>query len=483
MEKILSLDGGPGPLMELRVIERLQQHFERYDKRGGFLEQATVFAGTSDGGLMALYFAKGLTEQAADRAAGRTPRSTSEIIAGCMRFSDDYAAALSAHTHHLASLLEPFAAAREIAFELASAPELRQNIIKDRAKKIARFPVNVVGALKDLWNIRKTLVGEAPLTDAADFQGHLQRAFGDWTLGRLTKKVVVLSFDTTAWKPRAYRNFWAEDDLGTKDRGRDETVSLVEAGMSTAAMPLFLPIYGGRENRGYLDGIFSANNPVASAVTLVLRHLVDANEGNPFEKVVALSMGVSQTVEEANIEHSGGLGSLLDLFSVEDRATRMGHSARPEEFKLYLRDLAVRLKVHEEPKRKGVGSKSWGWLDYVRRPTFVVNMLIHGMNGESSAQAGRLLRGNFFRHAPRVHLARTLFRTVFMGTPVRETDLPLHAALCFRESFDDSRAMFRTRDEEKNANETDELIKWLGRKWFPPQPPPEPSDEPEHFVS
>ncbi len=482
MEKILCLDGGPGPLMELRIIERLQRLFERDGEGGGFLEQATVFAGTSNGGLMALYLAKNLTEQDADRAAGRTPKSTSEIIAGCMRFSDEYAASLAAHTHHLASLLEPFAALREVAMELASAPELRQHIVLDRARRIARFPLHLAGAFGDLWKIRRTLAGVAPLTDASEFEKILRDAFGDWTLGRLKRKVVVLSFDTTAWKPRAYRNFWAEDDVGVKDRGRDETVSLVEVGMSTAAMPLFLPIFGGRENRGYLDGIFSANNPAATAVTLVLRHLVDANEGNPFEKVVALSMGVSQTVEEANIEHSGGVGSLLDLFSVDDRVTRMSHSAVDGELRLYLRDLDVRVRVHEEPKRKGVGSMSWGWLDYIRRPTFVANMLIHGMNGESSAQAGRLLRGNFFRHAPRIHLARTLFRTVFMGTPVGETDIPMQAAMCFRDAIEDPSAMFSTKDEFKNADETDALLKWVGRKWFSPHDRADTGAGPEGFA-
>lgn len=479
MEKILSLDGGPGPLVELRVIAHLQEMFERAGDRGGFLEQATVFAGTSDGGLMALYFAKNLTEQAQDRAAGRTPKTTSEIIDGCMRFSDAYAASLAAHTQHLAALLEPFAIFREVAIEYASAPPMRQNIIRRRVKKLADVPANVVGAFSDLWKMRKTFLGIEPLTDADKFEEHLRGAFGDWTLERLGKKVVILSFDTTGWKPRAYRNFWAEDEHAAVDRDRDMGLTLVEVGMSTAAMPFFFPVYGGKENRGYLDGMFSANNPAASATTLVLRHLIDPNAGNPFEKVVTLSMGAAQTTEEANIEHSGGLGALLDIFSVEDRVTRMAHSVAPEMFDDYFKNEELREKVHINPVRKGVGSKRWGWFEYVRRPTFVLNMLIHGMNGESSAQAARLLRGNFFRHAPRIHLGRTLFRTVFQGTPVGETDLPLNAALCFDAMFQDERAKYRTKDEEKNLEETSKLIAWLDRKWFPPRPAPSPDVVPE----
>ncbi len=469
--KILSLDGGPGPLLELRVIERLQRRFEQFSEFGSFLDQADVFAGTSNGGLMALYLARGLTEAQADREAGRTPRSSAEIIDGCLRFSDDYVTALAPDTHHVASLLDPFGAMRELAVERAAASELRQSSVGERLRRIARLPMYVAGSLGEIWKLRRTIVGKAALSHADALERRLVDAFGDWRLGDLTRKVVVLSFDTTAWKPRAFRNFWAangapSDRSAERDRARDEALPLVEVGMSTAAMPLFLPVYGGSEDRGYLDGIFSANNPCASAVTLVMRHLIPPDEPHPLDQIVTLSMGVSQTAEEANIERSGGLGALLDLVAVDDRATRMRHSIPPGAESGYFTDPAVQRQVHTHAGRKNIGDRDWGWRDYLARPTFVANMLVHGMNGEATAQAERLLRERFFRHAPRIQLARCMYRMLFMGRTVRESELPRSAAVCLREPFGHSSTTPETRDEERNARDTDRLLAWLVTHWF-----------------
>ncbi len=468
MLKILSLDGGPGPLMELRVIERLEKHALLNDG-ASFLEQTDLFAGTSDGGLMALFIAKELTLRARDEREGRTPKPTTQIIAECEAFSNRYAAALAAHTQHIAQLLLPLGAARELALELRSAPTLRRSIVRELLGRIARIPSHVAGALGDIWSIRKTLLGLQPLAPDRDFELIMHEAFGDWRLRDLDRHVVILTFDTTAWKPRAYRNFGASDPDGQKDLERDRDVKLTEVAMSTAAMPLFLPVYGGTGDRGYLDGIFSANNPCTSAVTLALRHLCEGIEGNPLDHLVLLSMGVMQSTEEANIEHTGGLLALLDLLTVDDVHTRMAHSVPPEELKGYLNDIQVRMSVFRDPKRKGIGARHWGWFEYLRRPTFIANMLIHGMNGEASAQASRMLRGQFFRHAPRVCLARVLFRTVFLGQKIEETELPDAAARCFGDrSADPERVV--TADEEKNVKETAMLLEWLDKVWFAQSP-------------
>ena len=471
MIKILSLDGGPGPLLELRVIERLQRRFEQFGELGSFIDQADVFAGTSNGGLMALYLARGLSEAQADREAGRTPRSPADIIDGCLRFSDDYVSALAPGTRHLASLLAPFGAMRELTVGRAASRAIEGPSLTDQLRRIARLPAHLAGSLGEIWKLRRTVLGKAPLSPAEALERHLIEAFGDWKLGDLTKKVVVLSFDTTAWKPRAFRNFWASngapsDHRAQRDRERDEALPLVEVGMSTAALPLFLPVYGGSEDRGYLDGIFSANNPCASAVTLVMRHLIPPDDPHPLDQIVTLSMGVSQTAEEANIERAGGIGALVDLVAVDDRATRMRHSIPPGAEGGYFTDPAVRRQVNTHTSRKSIGNRNWGWRDYLARPTFVANMLVHGMNGEATAQAERLLRERFFRHAPRIQLARCMYRMIFMGEDVRESELPHTAAVCLREPYDGSLCIPETRDEERNARDTDRLLSWVVTHWF-----------------
>ncbi len=463
MLKILSLDGGPGPLMQIRVIERLEERFLKEDK--SFIEQVDLFAGTSDGGLMGLYFAKELSQRRRDLAAGRAAKTTLEIVRACEEFSNRYAAALAAHTQRIGQLLLPLGATRELALELSSAPHLRRDRIGGLLWKIAKLPLHLGGALGDLWAIRRTVLGLQPLAPSDDFERIMTEGFGDWTLGQLDKHVVILTFDTTAWKPRAYRNFGASDPDGQADLARDRDVKLSEVAMSTAAMPLFLPVYGGTGDRGYLDGIFSANNPCTSAVTLALRHLSENVVGNPLDQMLLLSMGVMQSTEEANIEHTGGFLALLDLLTVDDIHTRMAHSAPAGSLEAYLNDLKVRLEVFQNPKRKGIGERHWGWIEYLRRPTFIANMLIHGMNGEASAQTSRMLRGRFFRHAPRVCLARALFRTVFLGQQIKDTDLPDDAARCFGDrSNDPARAV--TADEQKNVRETDALLRWLEDAWF-----------------
>ncbi len=468
MTRILSLDGGPGPLMELRVIAELERLFSSEANRGSFIDQVDLFAGTSNGGLMSLFLAKELTERDARLSAGAAARTNSEILEACMRFSDTYAAALAPRTRHLAALLKPLAALREITVDLASAPSMRQDgIIAEHVRALLPMPIHAVGAIANLWQIRRTLLGVEPVTPGSEFEQHLRDAFGSTTLSQLARKVVILSFDTTAWKPRLFRNFWADDPAGHADRDRDARISLVEAGMATASMPLFLPVFAGSDQRGYLDGIFSANNPAASAITMLVRHGDASGAPVPLEQIVALSMGVSQTIEEANIEHTGGLGALVDIAAVRDRVTRMVHSALPEQRRGYFRDPEVRVEVHQESKRQGVGGMSWGWLDYALRPTFIANMLIHGMNGESSAQSARLLRGSFFRHAPRIHLAKLLFETVFLGLAVNETDVPAQAAKCFDGLFPGLRAEITSKDEIKNRNETRALVRWIDQHWFP----------------
>lgn len=56
IQRILCLDGAQGPVLQLRLMRRIE---ERYP---GFLDRVDVFAGTSEGGFISLYLAKKLSE-------------------------------------------------------------------------------------------------------------------------------------------------------------------------------------------------------------------------------------------------------------------------------------------------------------------------------------------------------------------------------------------------------------------------------------
>ncbi len=468
MLKILSLDGGPGPLMQLRVIQRLQQELDDAG-RGSFLDEADLFAGTSDGGLMSLYFAKALTEADEARERGETPKSATEIIDGCIGFANEYAKALAARTEQLAQTLLTLGAAFELTMTPGKPPGERMDFARGRLATFAPALANSPGALAELWGLRAMLRGRVPINEGEALEKPLRECFGDWTLGRLRKKVCILSFDTTNWTPRAYRNFGAADAEGSSDRERDLGQTLVSIGMSTASMPFYLPVFSGQEDRGYLDGVFAANNPAMSALTLAIRHLVRPTHGDPCESVRLLSMGVTQTTEEANMERHGGLLALIALLLVDDRDARLAFSVKRSDLARYLTDPAFRRRSHQRIERRGVGGARWGWLDYLSRPTFVANMLIHGMNGEATRQCRRLLGDGFHRHEPRINLARTLFRAVFLRLPVDGTDLPWNARRCFRDHFDDPNSPPST-DELFNVSVTDRLRKWLDANWLSASP-------------
>lgn len=77
--RILSLDGGPGPLYHLPLLREIEH------RSPGFIARTHVFTGTSDGALVALFLAKQLAE-------GRTG---AEALDACQRFADAYSQSFS----------------------------------------------------------------------------------------------------------------------------------------------------------------------------------------------------------------------------------------------------------------------------------------------------------------------------------------------------------------------------------------------------
>jgi patatin-like phospholipase/acyl hydrolase len=94
----------------------------------------------------------------------------------------------------------------------------------------------------------------------------LAKQFGDRTLGKLRKRVLVPAFDLDApatrtrpraWKPKFFHNFPGPDS------DRDEKV--VDVALRTSAAPTYFPAH-----QGYVDGGVVANNPAMAAVAQAL---------------------------------------------------------------------------------------------------------------------------------------------------------------------------------------------------------------------
>jgi patatin-like phospholipase/acyl hydrolase len=117
-----------------------------------------------------------------------------------------------------------------------------------------------------------------------------RRFAGKKTLGALTKKIVVPTFDlddvvtdsgkrVRTWRPKFFHNFPGTDD--------DSHETVLNVAMRTSAAPTYFPTY-----QGYVDGGVVANNPSLSALATAL----DKRAGNQLiSDVVLLSLGTGQS--------------------------------------------------------------------------------------------------------------------------------------------------------------------------------------------
>jgi len=113
----------------------------------------------------------------------------------------------------------------------------------------------------------------------------LIETFDDMTLGDLSKKVVIPTFDLDnesgvirRWEPKFFHNF-SDDDLSTP---------LWQICLFTSAAPTYFKSYG-----GYVDGGMIANNSSMSAVVQALdaRH----NGNHALDDIRLLSLGTGET--------------------------------------------------------------------------------------------------------------------------------------------------------------------------------------------
>ncbi|MSP62865.1 MAG: hypothetical protein EXR72_21540 [Myxococcales bacterium] len=450
MLNILAFDGGPGPLVQIRMIQQIEL------RHPGFLARVGLLAGTSDGAIMSLYLALLLT-QAGDQVDAPT------IIARSITFSDAYSKALCRDLQRVSPAIGWLGGAVQsmatVADESTPVARLKAALRLPGAVLKRGWQVSWMGAGADMWNMREFFRGKTPIDQGSELERLLREAFGTNTLGDLTRKVTIVSYDTAEWSPRIYRNFGSDED-----RARDLALTLVDVAMSSSALPLLLPIFGGQNDRGYLDGVFAANNPAMSALSMALRHLVPwQSDRNPLEQVTLLSLGVAQSAEEANLERKGGLWATLVLLLVQDSDTRILTFRKDVDRDRYWTDPAYRAEVRLKLKWKGIGQQAWGWFDLLQRPTFFLNMLLHGMNEEVNRQCTRLLREErYHRFKPRIHLARSMFRMIFMRAGM-EKDPTVDR--CLAPKLDSP-----TVDDDVNRGRTKKMLAWIAAHWFEDAP-------------
>jgi predicted acylesterase/phospholipase RssA len=392
--RILSLDGGPGTFFSIRVLVEMER------RNPGFIETIDIFAGTSSGGMAALYLAKHLGEP------GAVPL---KVLEDCQTFVDGYARSMGV-------------------------PELGWRAL--------------------LWPSR-------PLTEGRAYQRFrrtLDQAFGTASLRDLRRKVLIMSFDSQNWAPFAFRNFWGTDKAEKK---LYSSAKLVDVALATSAFPPIFPIVGrvgpGGTYHGYLDGYLSANSPVMSAVTLALRDLCEGD----LSRLEVLSLGGVQSHEEGNLERMGGLTANLVLLFDKDRSARqtfwtramanLGGYLQTRSFRTQMKAEDIGFGAHEEGR--------WGWLDLAKRPTILGNMALHGATREIDRQCRRLLRGKYHRVALRMNVISSIFHILVgdWGYASGTFDRAARLALGKRAHHADAPSV----DDEDNVKTVHHLETWI----------------------
>lgn len=117
----------------------------------------------------------------------------------------------------------------------------------------------------------------------------LTEQLGDQTLGQLSKKVLVSTFDldNEATEPGQIRTWKAKFFHNYPGPNSDEGESVVDVAIRTSAAPVYFPVY-----QGYIDGGVVANNPSMCALAQALH---GSTGGQRLQDVALLSLGTGRT--------------------------------------------------------------------------------------------------------------------------------------------------------------------------------------------
>lgn len=128
----------------------------------------------------------------------------------------------------------------------------------------------------------------------------LDTTFGALTLGELSTKVLVASFDldsgdsssigVRSWKPKFFHNF--------PEQSTDAEQLVVDVALRSCSAPTFFPTY-----QGFIDGGVAANNPSMCALAQALN---SPTGGQKLEDVALLSVGTGKRPKYIEGDHNWG---------------------------------------------------------------------------------------------------------------------------------------------------------------------------------
>ncbi len=229
--RILSLDGMSAASLQIRLI----RHYE--ERCPGFLSSVDVFCGASDGGFMALYLARHLTDDHATNL---------RVVDDAVRFNDELV------------------------------PLFRVSLMKAARFASGLYPLLYGNELRDL------------------FAKHL----GEGSLGDLPRKVIIGSYGSQSWQPRLFTNV-EEIARPPYTAHSDTSLSLVDVASATSALPLALPLATVGKQR-LVDGGWVANNPTLLGVGMMVQAQVDGglSRAEAFDRLRVLSLGCTTSKDE-----------------------------------------------------------------------------------------------------------------------------------------------------------------------------------------
>jgi patatin-like phospholipase/acyl hydrolase len=146
--------------------------------------------------------------------------------------------------------------------------------------------------------------------DTRNLRRELERLFGDKTLGDLSKRVLITSFDLDngdkndrKWKPKLFHNF-----EGPKN---DRASRVVDVGLYTSAAPTYFPSVD-----GYIDGGVYANNPAMCALAQTQDTRYDPTPALDEVRLLSLGTGLNRKYIEGKTKDWGYVQWVKPLISI-----------------------------------------------------------------------------------------------------------------------------------------------------------------------
>lgn len=226
-----------------------------------------------------------------------------------------------------------------------------------------------------LCSVPGAVLGVSSLSKVQPFQDALQEGFGDMTLKELTRKVAIVSFDLNTSQRAIF---------GSRTLFRDyEDLPLYEINWASGALPLFAPVYAMSNGHYYADGGLVDNNPSMAA-------LVGSMSWEPSIRDHGPPNLLGQKVLSLGCTSAGRIVRFTDPSSLFDRLLNC-----------VLGSYSPLLQVPGQ--RQPVTSRNWGWGQWVLQSPLSLGILLGAASTSGvDAECRELLRGDYFRYAPKM---------------------------------------------------------------------------------